>query len=37
MSYWIVFLIIPLGLGFLAQMWVKSAFASGSKVQAASG
>ena len=37
MSYWIVFFIIPLGLGFLAQAWVKSAFASGSKVQAASG
>src|SRR4051812_34743480 len=37
MSYWIVFLIIPMGLGFLAQAWVKSAFARGSKVQSVSG
>ena len=35
--YWIVFLIIPMGLGFLAQGWVKSAFAAGSKVPATSG
>ncbi len=35
--YWLVFLIIPMGLGFLAQAWVKSAFANGSKVQSTSG
>jgi Zn-dependent membrane protease YugP len=37
MTYLIVFLAIPLILGFGAQAWVKRAFADGSKVQAGSG
>lgn len=37
MTYYLVFLILPVGFGLLAQAWVRQAFAAGSKVRAASG
>ncbi|HUZ83404.1 MAG TPA: zinc metallopeptidase [Gaiellales bacterium] len=37
MTYYLVFLILPVGLGMLAQHWVRRAFDAGSRIQAASG